>query len=267
MEFNEFVDVVKDLVRDKLPEKYQDAELLIRENDKINNHYMGLIAMIPGENVSPSVNLDILFDQYKSGTGISEIADQAAELLQSDLGNDIDFMSMLHYDKDKIFIRVCAAEQNQELLQDVPHQTMEDLAITYHVLAGEKDGNSYGSAIITNALMERYGISEDQLRQDAMENSPKLFPVQTTYIVDVLRDLMKNDPSYQEMSDSEIDALLKDTGPEEDMSMFVVTNDISLNGAAAVFYPHVMDQLAKQYGSGLILLPSSVHESATRFAV
>lgn len=266
MEFNEFIDVVKELVKSRLPEKYRDAEFFVRENNKINEHYTGLTAIAPGENVSPSVNLDLLYGQYKSEMGINEIADRAAEILQMDTGIDFDLTNLLHYDKEKVFIRVCSVEQNESLLKEIPHQTMEDLAITYHILAGSRE-EAFGSTIITNPLLEQYGISEEQLHQDAMGNSPRLFPVSVTPMEDLLHRLMKEEPDYREMSDAEINDLLEDTGPEGELSMYVVSNDMTLNGAAAMFYPHVMEQLADRLGNDLVILPSSVHESATRFAV
>jgi len=39
--------------------------------------------------------------------------------------------------KDKLFIRVSSAEANKEVLEIVPHQLKEDLAITYHVAVGK----------------------------------------------------------------------------------------------------------------------------------
>ena len=100
-----------------------------------------------------------------------------------------------------------------------------------------------------------------------MGNSPRLFPVSVTPMEDLLHRLMKEEPDYREMSDAEINDLLEDTGPEGELSMYVVSNDMTLNGAAAMFYPHVMEQLADRLGNDLVILPSSVHESATRFAV
>lgn len=42
--------------------------------------------------------------------------------------------SIFQYDqaKEKLFMRVSSAEKNQELLQNVPYELKEDLAITFH---------------------------------------------------------------------------------------------------------------------------------------
>ena len=59
-------------------------------------------------------------------------------------------------------------KKNEEMLQNVPHQMREDLAITYH-LAISIDDIGVGSTTITNDILKRYGISEEQLHADAME--------------------------------------------------------------------------------------------------
>ena len=73
--------------------------------------------------------------------------------------------------KDKLFIRVSSAEKNEEMLQNVPHQIRENLAITYHLFISIDDVGM-GSTTITNDILKHYGISEEQLHADAMENSP-----------------------------------------------------------------------------------------------
>lgn len=53
--------------------------------------------------------------------------------------------------------------------------------------------------------------------------------------------------------------------PEEmlaDMAppMYVATNQDKVQGAAVMFYPEFMDQVAKELGGDIFILPSSVHE-------
>ena len=48
--------------------------------------------------------------------------------------------------------------------------------------------------------------------------------------------------------------------PYPGSTMLVLTNNVQLNGAAALFYPGVMDQAAERLGGDFIVLPSSTHE-------
>lgn len=75
--------------------------------------------------------------------------------------------------KDYLFIRVCNLEQNE--LKDMPHTVIGDLAITYHIVIKSSD-TQICSAKITNNLLNAYGITLDQLHEDAMISSPKMIP-------------------------------------------------------------------------------------------
>lgn len=75
--------------------------------------------------------------------------------------------------KDYLFIRVCNLEQNE--LKDMPHTAIADLAITYHIVIKSSD-TQICSAKITNNLLNAYGITLDQLHEDAMISSPKMIP-------------------------------------------------------------------------------------------
>ena len=95
--------------------------------------------------------------------------------------------------KKKLFIRVSSAEKNEEMLQNVPHQMREDLAITYH-LAIRIDDIGVGSTTITNDILKRYGISEEQLHADAMENSPNVRPIHVMVMGSMIEQLMGMGP-------------------------------------------------------------------------
>ncbi len=48
--------------------------------------------------------------------------------------------------------------------------------MTYHVLLN-KDGEGISKAMITNSWLEILGVTQEQLHQDALNNSQKLFPL------------------------------------------------------------------------------------------
>ena len=43
-------------------------------------------------------------------------------------------------------------------------------------------------------------------------------------------------------------------------TFFVVTNKQRIDGAGALFYPEMMDNLAEVFGQNYFILPSSIHE-------
>ena len=42
MNFEKFMEAIKDAIKEYLPESYQDAQVMIQEQRKLNKRYMGL---------------------------------------------------------------------------------------------------------------------------------------------------------------------------------------------------------------------------------
>ena len=172
----------------------------------------------------------------------------------------VDLKAILNYEnvKDKLFIRVSSAEANKEVLENAPHQLKEDLAITYHVAVG-KDQDGLSSMFIKNDLLEQYGISAEQLHEDAMKSSPHVMVPEVSSI-GVLIDEM-----YQKnilmLTPDEREMLLETLQESSEMpTFFVVTNTERVNGAGVIFYPEFMDNMGELLGNNFFILPSSIHQ-------
>ena len=137
----------------------------------------------------------------------------------------------------------------------------EDLAITYH-LAIRIDDIGVGSTTITNDILKRYGISEEQLHADAMENSPNVRPIQVMVMGSMIEQLMGMEPETilrGETAQSIAETISK--GMEREDPMFIITNQQTLDGAGVIFYPEVMDQIGEGFQGNFFILPSSTHET------
>lgn len=134
--------------------------------------------------------------------------------------------------KEGLFIKVSPLSY-AETRNAIYHQ-VEDLAITYHVLLAE-EAEGFTSVIITNEMIDNlFGdVSKEKLHMDAMTNSMALFPL----------DIMEGNHFGFGVDNSKI-----------------VTNKSKTDGAAVIFYPGVMDQLAMELGGSYYIIPSSIHE-------
>ena len=105
-------------------------------------------------------------------------------------------------------------------------------------------GNEYGSlmsAILNNQMLDMYGISKEQLFQDSIENSVKIMPPTVRLLGDVIGE-------YTADTNKGL------------MPAYVISNEIGLNGASAMFYPNVLEDLSRKMGCDLLIAPSSIHE-------
>ena len=58
MTFEDFVDTVRNNIRDYLPEKFHEAEISISPFQKLNGSYLGMQVRREGQVAVPTVNLD-----------------------------------------------------------------------------------------------------------------------------------------------------------------------------------------------------------------
>lgn len=132
--------------------------------------------------------------------------------------------------KDKLFIRVYGVGINEEDFSFLPNTKINNLAITYSVLIDKVTEDSAIKSIkFTNELLDKYGVSKEELHKAAMENSEKIFPAK-----------------YYKMNDL--------------VPFKVLTNEMGCDGAAALFYPNQMEKIAASLGGNYFVLPSSIHE-------
>lgn len=246
MYMEEFEKTVKWRIKDYLPEQYKDAEVTVSpvmKNNDITLH--GMAIRRPGETASPTIHLNGYYKDYISGKPLEDIFKEMADSFmkhqeQAKTLPSIDFEAM----KDKIFFTLSGVKTNQAILANSPHRVINDMAITYRVLAYD-NGFEKGSISITNSVMERMGMTEPELFTRAMEQTPQIMPSNFFSMEELFKDI----PWIQ------ADEII------EDMPLYVVTNDDKWYGAGAIFYPGVKEDIFKYLREEYYVLPSFVHES------
>lgn len=258
MNFEEFTKEVADNIKSFLPEWYDNAKVEVEQMNKLNESYLGLRVSIPDENISPCLNLNGAYRAYENGVSIEQIMERAAYTITTPVP-EVDTKAFLDYEqiKDKLFIRVSNYEKNQDALADIPHERVEDLAITYHILVEAID-DGVGSVTIHNGLMEQYGITQEQLHQDAVANSQKIMPPEITSMASIMENSMRAEMLMNGCSEDEIDEMIASVSAEVDM--YVIRNESHVNGASAIFYPDMMDDVAKLMNGDFYIIPSSTDE-------
>lgn len=262
MDFKTFTETMRDIIKDYLPEEFQDATVELNQNQKLNEQYTGLLVRKPDQIVVPTINMDSAYKVFTNeDVTIADVARQVANMIQNEPPK-VTLDRLMEYEsiKDQLFIRVNNAEMNAEVLQTVPHTRYEDLALTYHIVA-DIGGDSVASTIVTNNLLEQYGVTKEQLHEDAMKSSPNLFPARVEAMGEVIKRMMMDDMFASGMDEEMMNAMMMDMPPVDDTPMTVVTNENSVNGAAVLFYPGQMDKIAEKLEGDFFILPSSVHES------
>ena len=213
------------------------------------------------ETITQTINMDQLYKTYQNHPGITmesvykTVADVIMETpIQMNLKSIMDYDSV----KDHLFIRVSSAETNKNMIANVPHQLKEDLAITYHVAVSMEAG-TLSSMIINKDLLKQYGITAEQLHEDAMKNSPRIMAPEVSSLGAMMEELVEKDLFI--MSPEEREMLQESIRESSQIpTFFVVTNKQRIDGAGVLFYPEMMDNLAEVFDQNYFILPSSIHE-------
>ena len=158
MKFEKFMEAIKDAIKEYLPESYQDAQVMIQEQRKLNKRYMGLTVTRAGDERIPTINLTDLYRQYNENpqVSITNVLEQISQIIQRE-PERFDVSRLTQYDEAKkhLFMRVSDADKNAQVLGGVPFVEREDLAITFHIAVEETEAGR-ASAIVTNRMMETY---------------------------------------------------------------------------------------------------------------
>ena len=253
MNYETFKQEFAEDIKEKLYERgYDDVRISFNNVEKTNQNYEAMSVVPEGSNVGVNFNIENAFANYEHTDDYAGVLASATMVIADGLDRApaIDVSALMDYEnmKEKLSVEVISAEANADLLANVPHDRMEDLAVVYRfVMESSEDGRA--SILVTNNLMDRMGVSHEQLRSDALENSPEIRPVVIMGMNEVMKEMMG--PEVYEMFGIPDDA-------EE--TMYVATVPDKNSGAGVIAYQEFMDQAAERVGGDFFVLPSSINE-------
>lgn len=241
MDFEEFKKWAAEEVKSRLPEKYADVTPSFEQIKKHSSSYAGMVMRAENETCASVVNMDEIYDRYLKGDPPEKLLDAMAEIIMVRNPFKPDFAKeVTNYEKvkDKLYIRVTNAEDAQGRFSNCPHTIHGEFLISYNVRfkCGE---NNFASILIDNNMLEIYGITEDELRRDAMENAEKIF-----------------EPRYNTLAEIAEEGF-EDILPECMADMVLISDQYSRAGSAVLFYPGILDRIAEKTGGDFYLYPYS----------
>ena len=249
MTYDEFKEYTADhlaeyIAADRSADAQVDINCVYKNNGIVRD---GVTIRYPDQNIAPTIYLDDIYADYQEG--MSEQAcmhkivvetDQAYEKVpRVNVGELFDYKTA----KEHLYVSAVNYESNKEMLKEMPYERHGDIALVARVdVPGLGSNGCSASYKVTNVILDKYGVSQEQLLSDALQNSARIRPVQFIDMEKMLRDMV---PGIEELPD---------------LGMHVLTNAQKTDGAAVMFYPGVMDEVEKQMGGKVTIIPSSTHE-------
>jgi len=244
---NVFKRSIEENIQDYLPEEYENAEISFKEVCKNNEQLTGIIVKLPDIQAVPVIYINEFYNDFINGKDMEDIFNEIAENIQEAYRQapyNMDF-NINDY-ADNISMSLVNAKNNREMIANMPHRMVNDLAVIYRVNLPDIDGTK-ASAAVTYEIMKYLGYeTREQLEEQAVkymkENDPP--------VVKTMREML-----------IEMDPAFADFLPEEaENPMYVITNRSKCNGAISVLDKETMDSLVDLIGSELTIFPSSVNE-------
>ncbi len=233
-------------IRKRVTEYYgENAKVSLHVVSKNNNSKKhGLCVTYSTSNCGPTVYLEDFYDEYEKGRSLASVVKDILEIIEEHAVHekvDVSFFSDFERVRPYICFRVISATRNMDMLGDMPHRLMSDLAVVYFVSLS--DMGIEGTIAVKQQHADLWGVSEEDLYEAALDNTPRRYPADCMPITKFLNDMIP-------IGEDEI----------QDVGIIVATNTKRFHGAGIILYPGFLREVYEKLRCGLYIIPSSVHE-------
>lgn len=256
--FNEYIAAN---IKNYLPEHLQDAEFVVTETVKNNGVVQsGIRCHRPGNRIDPIVYTDAHYLRIQQGEPLAYVMEHIAETIKSSFQKDIslsmDIITDYEVAKKYLSVRVIKTAANYRKLSELPHRTVEDLAMYYVVKLPQQIKGEGAAFCVNNGLLKSWNVTEEQLHEDAIKNEREC---KSAKLVNMAAVIME--PHGIRLKENLLDEeQLPEDYFENNFNLFVLSNQERINGAAMMMIPEVMEKVGKLLPKGFYIIPSSTHE-------
>lgn len=259
MNFDQFAIQIQEILSDMVTEK---ESVQIQKIPKNNGVVLtGICILKKGGKITPTIYLGEYYDRFHDGCSMRQIAEdilQKHRELEHVDDRDFHFYSDFEQVKHRVVFRLVNYEQNRIRLEDMHYEPFLDLAIVFYCHVETYDGGQAAIPIYKNHT-KLWQIDKSELMVWAKKNTPEIFPPEVLNLGSMLAK------GLEIQGNEEIREILGEL-EHTYIPMYILTNSSKLNGASAILYKHVLSDFAKACKGSFYVLPSSIHEGATRFA-
>ncbi len=256
MEYGEFIKKVKNGLSAYFG---KDTKVTLKKVNKNNGVILdGIIILGQHEMIAPTIYLESFYMDYLKGKSLGDIIMEIIAIYEQNRVKeniDLDFFMKYEAVKGRIFQKVINYQKNEKRLQKVPHIRFLDLAIVcYFAYMNDFLGN--GSIQIEKEHLQEWGISEEELFENARKNTIEKLGVELRGMDEILLEMLSD--SIEKDAEEETQKLLEHM--DNGVPMYVMTLRGRFFGATCICYQEFMEKFAKKCKKDFYILPSSIHE-------
>ena len=228
-------------------------EVRVESVDKVNRKLDGLSLLANNGKtmISPTLYINDMYEKYLKTEDLQATLREAAEAMDEVFKEATIPPLDISTAKGNIIFQLVNTVQNEDMLKNKPHREFHDLSVMYRWVVSVEE-KQMSTIVINNSLAE--SMDEEQLFKAAAENTRRIMPPVVKSMNEVMRDIFVADGMPKELAD----LMVGEQEPE--MTMWIITNESKIDGAASMLYEDKLHNLAESVGTDLYILPSSVHE-------
>ena len=251
MEYREFLENVR-----KEVESRYDSNVSVTLNHVMKNNGTeldGITIMEKDKNIAPTIYINSFYDRYREGVSLKAVVSEIIRIYnqnKNSININADYFENYENVRKTIVYKLVNYQKNKKLLEDVPYKRVLDLAVVFYCLIEQRKGVS-ATALIHNEHLRIWNVTEDEIYNDALKNTPVLLAGSIVPMSKILSEIAGTAPVDND------EKVCEYTG--EDI-LYVLTNSSRVNGAACILYDNLLKKFANDVHSDLYILPSSVHE-------
>jgi len=251
--------VAKD-IRNYLPPEYEDADFQVVQKNKNNGiQLIGVQVNLPERNASPIIYMEQFFDEIRQGEPVERVMNRIASCIEKSsrapfMNSGID---LTNYDslKEHLAIKLVNTQANRKMLQEMPHENMEDLSAICYVDFPVESNDGKATMKVKNEHLKMWNVDAKEMFQQARANTQ---PVNTPILQsmdEMLLSIFNEEGHATNLLDESVEFGLR----SHDM-LYALTNVEKQYGASMITQPEVLNKLEQLFPEGFYVLPSSVHE-------
>lgn len=251
MEYREFLENVR-----KEVESRYDSNVSVTLNHVMKNNGTeldGITIMEKDKNIAPTIYINSFYDRYREGVSLKAVVSEIIRIYnqnKNSININADYFENYENVRKTIVYKLVNYQKNKKLLEDVPYKRVLDLAVVFYCLIEQRKGVS-ATALIHNEHLRIWNVTEDEIYNDALKNTPVLLAGSIVPMSKILSEIAGTAPVDND------EKVCEYTG--EDI-LYVLTNSSRVNDAACILYDNLLKKFANDVHSDLYILPSSVHE-------
>lgn len=202
-----------------------------------------------------SVRVDEVYKAYHEGAKLNAIINYFSnDVLHAKNYNIYDkTKELMDYDtaKSRLFVRLLNCDRNADVLKNVVHKTLGDIAFTVYAILDDNRKDLISTKVL-KTMVEKWGKNENDIFNEAIGNTYRATPPRIYKWEGVLCDESYAGDSF--MNDEDVCNL------DKSFSGNILSTTRKTNGAIAVFLPGVAEKISELLDSDFYMVFTSIHE-------